>query len=74
MEKLKKLRPLARITFKLWKISYATMAAWSRTPEIHDEHENIEKKADIFHNLNGILAKTGQLMFQEKKTIWFSCQ
>ena len=24
----------------------------------HDEHEDIEKKLDIFHILNGILAKT----------------
>ena len=23
-----------------------------------DEHEDIEKEVDIFHNLNGILAKT----------------
>ena len=29
----------------------------------HDEHENIEKKVDIFHNLNGILAKTRNLIF-----------
>ena len=31
-----------------------------------DEHENIEKKVDIFHNLNGILAKTRNLIFQER--------
>ena len=29
----------------------------------HDEHENIEKKVDIFHSLNGILAKTRNLIF-----------
>ena len=29
----------------------------------HDEHKNIEKKVDIFHNLNGILAKTRNLIF-----------
>ena len=29
----------------------------------YDEHENIEKKVDIFHNLNGILAKTRNLIF-----------
>ena len=41
----------------------------------HDDHENIEKKVDIFHNLNGILAKTRNLIFWEKKqTIWFCCQ
>ena len=28
-----------------------------------DGHENIEKKVDIFHNLNGILAKTRNLIF-----------
>ena len=56
-------------------LCHVTMAAWSRTPEIHvcgivkddwakhDEHENIEKKVDIFHNLNGILAKTRNLIF-----------
>ena len=34
----------------------------------HDKHENIEKKVDIFHNLNGILAKTRNLIFYKKKT------
>ena len=29
----------------------------------HDEHENIEKKVDVFHNLNGILAKTRNVIF-----------
>ena len=29
----------------------------------HDEHENIDKMVDIFHNLNGILAKTRNLIF-----------
>ena len=37
----------------------------------HDEHENIEKKVDIFHNLNGILAKTRNLIFYEKKNFCF---
>ena len=32
----------------------------------HDEHENIEKKVDIFHNLNGILAKTRNLIYEKK--------
>ena len=35
----------------------------------HDEHENIEKKVDVFHILNGILAKTRNLIFPyEEKT------
>ena len=34
----------------------------------HNEHENIEKKVDIFHNLNVILAKTRNLIFHEKKS------
>ena len=29
----------------------------------HDEQENIDKRVDIFHNLNGILAKTRNLIF-----------
>ena len=65
-------------------LCHVTMAAWSRSPEIHvcdimtsqilagpvkmiakhDEHENIEKKVDIFHNsVNGILALTRNLIF-----------
>ena len=65
-------------------LCHVTMAAWSRTPEIHvcyivtsqilagpvkmnehkqDEHEDIEKKLDIFHILNGILAKTRIIIF-----------
>ena len=28
----------------------------------HDVHEDIEEKVDIFHILNGILAKTGNLI------------
>ena len=37
----------------------------------HDEHENIEKKVDIFHNLNGILAKTRNLIFYEINNLVF---
>ena len=33
----------------------------------HDGHENIEKKVDIFRTLNGILAKTRNLIFQGDK-------
>ena len=65
-------------------LCHVTVAAWSRTPEIHvcdivtsqilpgpvkmieqstTSRENIEKKVDIFHNLNGILAKTRNLIF-----------
>ena len=34
----------------------------------HDEYENIEQKVDMLHNsVNGILAKTINLIFQEKK-------
>ena len=42
----------------------------------HDEHENIEKKVDVFHILNGILAKTRNLIFpyKEKNSIRFSRQ
>ena len=29
---------------------------WHRDITKDDEHENIDKKVDIFHNLNGILA------------------
>ena len=32
------------------------------TEHKQDEHENIEKKVDIFHNLNGILAKARNLI------------
>ena len=28
----------------------------------HDKHEDIEKKLDIFHILNGILAKTRNII------------
>ena len=51
------------------------MAAWSRTQihlcdivtsqiqdHKHDKHEDIEKNLDIFHILNGILAKTRNLI------------
>ena len=31
-----------------------------------DEHEDIEKKLDIFHILNGILAKTRIIIFSKK--------
>ena len=31
-----------------------------------DEHEDIEKKLDIFHILNGILAKTRNIIFQKR--------
>ena len=34
-----------------------------------DEHEDIEKKVYIFHSLNGILAKTRNLVFL-KKVSW----
>ena len=29
----------------------------------HDEHEDIERKVDIFHTLNGTLAKTRNQIF-----------
>ena len=48
---------------------------WAKQDEQADEHENIEKKVVIFHNLNGILAKTRNLIFYKKKQIIsFSCQ
>ena len=31
-----------------------------------DEHEDIEKKLDIFHILNGILAKTRIIIFKKR--------
>ena len=35
----------------------------------HDEQKNNEKKVDIFHNFNGILAKTRNVAnFSKKKT------
>ena len=34
-----------------------------------EEHEDIEKKLDIFHILNGILAKTRIIIFK-KKVSW----
>ena len=37
----------------------------------HNEHENIEKKVGIFHNLNGILAKTRNLIFYGKRNKQF---
>ena len=59
------------------------MAAWSRTQILlfshtcdimtfwkMDEHkgvDDIEKKVGIFHVLNGILAKTRNLIYKEKK-------
>ena len=38
--------------------------------------ENIEKKVDIFHSLNDILAKARNQISKKKKkqAIWFSCQ
>ena len=37
----------------------------------HDEQENIEKKVDVFHILNGILAKTRNLIFPYKEKTQF---
>ena len=37
----------------------------------HEQHEDIEKKVDIFHNLNGILAKTRNLIFYEINNLVF---
>ena len=37
----------------------ASKDGWAK----HDQHENIEKKVDIFLSFNGILAKTRNLIF-----------
>ena len=40
-----------------------------------DPTRDIEKKLDVVHILNGILAKTRNLFFlKKKKTVWLSCQ
>ena len=40
---------------------------------IWEETGDIEKKLDVVHILNGILAKTRNLILK-KKTVWLSCQ
>ena len=36
---------------------------WKKDEHKHDAREDIEKKVDIFHILNGILAKTRNIIF-----------
>ena len=39
---------------------------WKKDEHKHDAREDIEKKVDIFHILNGILAKTRNIHFVKK--------
>ena len=69
---------MKKLKYYCLDLCHVTMAAWyprvwhhdttnSRRPCIKESKERRAVEADIFHNLNGILAKTRNLIFYEKK-------